>query len=150
MFKQVIVPLDGSELAEQALPYAEHLAAATGATLHLVRVVEPPSAVRAHGLGAPVNVYENVVAAQRGEATAYLDGIRSRLESEGITTIVATLDGYAAAALLDYAREESVDLVVMTTRGRTGLTRWAVGSVADRVAHGGTVAVLLVPAGPGH
>ncbi len=58
------------------------------------------------------------------------------------------LDGPPAAALLEYAREEGIDLVVMTTHGRSGPPRRALGTVADRVAQGGTVAVLLTPVGP--
>lgn len=78
MFTQIMVPLDGSELAERALPYAERLAALTGGTLHLARVIEQPAPIRAHGLGAPVNVYEEAIAAQRQEATAYLEQLRAR------------------------------------------------------------------------
>jgi len=78
MFTRIMVSLDGSALAEQALPAAESLAAAAGGTLYLVRVVEPPMAIRAYGVGAPVNVYEEVIAAQREEATAYLEAVRAR------------------------------------------------------------------------
>lgn len=145
MFRQIMIPLDGSELAEKALPYAEHVAAASDATLHLVCVVEPPSAVRAYGVGAPVNVYEPVIAAQRQEAMEYLERIRERVEGQGRPVRVQTLDGYTAATLLDYARENDIDLVVMTTHGHTGLSRWTLGSVADRVARGGMVPVLLIP-----
>jgi nucleotide-binding universal stress UspA family protein len=67
MFERIMVLLDGSGLAEQALPYAEQLVAALGGTLHLTRVVEQPAAVRAHSVGAPVNVYEGLIADQRAE-----------------------------------------------------------------------------------
>ncbi len=79
MFTEIMVPLDGSDLAEQALSYAEYLAGTSNARLHLVFVVEPPSAVRAHGLGAPVNVYQDVIAAQRQEAGGYLEQERARI-----------------------------------------------------------------------
>jgi hypothetical protein len=78
MFKRIMVPLDGSELAERALPHAEYLAKTSGATLYLVRAVEPPAAVRTHGLGAPVNVYADVIGAQRQEAVEYLNGVGAR------------------------------------------------------------------------
>jgi len=146
MFQQIMVPLDGSERAEQALPYAERLAEATNGTVHLVRVVELPSAVSAHGVGAPVNVYEQVIAGQREEATEYLERMRARLEERGQPVQVRRLDGDEAGALLDYAGEAGIDVVVMTTHGRTALLRWALGTVADRVVHAGTVPVLLVPA----
>lgn len=147
MFKQIMVPLDGSEWAEQALSYAQYLATTSGAALHLVYVIKPPSAVRMHGVGAPVNVYDPIIAAQREEATMYLEQARARLESDGRPAQTQLLSGDEASALLDYAREAGIDLVVMTTHGGTGLTRWALGTVADRVAHGSTVPVLLVPVG---
>ncbi len=142
MFDRIMIPLDGSELAEQALPRAAYLAAATGGVLHLVRVIEPPAAVRTQGLGAPVNVHAESIATQRQEAAAYLE----RLEREGRTVQTRLLDGYTAAVLIDYVREATIDLVVLTTHGRSGLTRWALGSVADRVVRGGAPAVLLVNA----
>lgn len=145
MYKRIVVPLDGSEFAEQALPHAEYLAKVSGATLHLVRVLEPPSAVRSHGVGAPVNVYGDVIAAQREEVTQYLDEVRGRVEGDGLAVQVMPLEGNAATALLDYVRQAEIDLVVMTSRGRSGPTRWAMGSVADRVLQGGATAVLLVP-----
>jgi nucleotide-binding universal stress UspA family protein len=145
MFKRIMVPLDGSELAERALPHAEYLAKTSGATLYLVRAVEPPAAVRTHGLGAPVNVYADVIGAQRQEAVEYLNGVGARLESDALSVQTAQLDGYAASALLDYVRQADIDLVVITAHGRSGLTRWAMGSVADRVMQGGLAAVLLIP-----
>jgi nucleotide-binding universal stress UspA family protein len=145
MFKEIMIPLDGSELAEQALPQAEYLASVGDGTLHLVRVVELPAAVRIQGVGAPVNVYQEVIAEQRRDAMAYLERMRSRLAADGRQVHTRQLDGDEAGALLDYAREAGIDLIVMTTHGRTGLLRWALGTVADRVAHSGSVPVLLVP-----
>ncbi len=146
MFDRIMVPLDGSELAERALPYARELAVATHAMLHLVRVVDLPPTVKAYRLGAPVNVYEEVIAAQRDEANAYLDEVQAREKSAGRPVTVQRLDGDTAAVLLDYVREAEIDTVVMTSHGGSGLTRWALGTVADRVMRGGTVPVLLVPA----
>lgn len=99
MFKNIMVPLDGSELAERALSHATYLAGMSGGRLHLVFVVEPPSAVRAHGLGAPVNVYQEVIAAQRQEATAYLEQQSARVEAEAQTVSTQVLDGSAADAV---------------------------------------------------
>ncbi len=141
MFDRIMVPLDGSELAERALPYARAIA-----TLHLVRVVDLPPVVKAYRLGAPVNVYAEVIAAQREEANAYLEDARAREESAGRPATVQRLDGDTAAVLLDYVREAEIDTVVMTSHGGSGLTRWALGTVAGRVMRGGTVPVLLVPA----
>jgi len=68
----------------------------------------------------------------------------ARAEASGPAARVELLDGDVATALVDYAREAEIDLVVMTTHGRSGLTRWTLGSVADRVAQGGAPAILLV------
>lgn len=147
MLTQIMVPLDGSELAEQALPYAERLTAAMGGTLHLAVVIELPAPVRAQGVGAPVNVYEPVITHQRQEATAYLEQVRRRVQQEvGRPVSVTILEGHPASVLLDHARESGIDLVVMTNHGQRGLTRWVMGSVAERIAHAGAVPVLLVPA----
>lgn len=146
MFRQILVPLDGSELAEHALPYALRLATLTDATLHLVCVVAPPSAVRAQGVGAPVNVYADIIAAERREAATYLESVQWRIQRTTKSVQVQVLDGHEAAALLDYLPQAGIDLVIMTKHGREGLvTRWTLGSVADRVAHGSMVPVLLVP-----
>jgi len=102
MFDRIMVPLDGSKLAERALPYARELAAAANAALHLVRVVDLPPAVKTHRLGAPVNVYAEVIAAQREEANAYLEDARAREQSVGRLVTVQRLDGDAATVLLDY------------------------------------------------
>jgi nucleotide-binding universal stress UspA family protein len=103
--------------------------------------------VRAYGVGAPVNVYAEVIASERQDAATYLESVRQRLQWDAESVRVRVLDGNEAAALLDYVQEAGIDLVIMTTHGREGLvTRWALGSVADRVAHGSAVPVLLVPA----
>ncbi len=146
MFDQIMVLLDGSPAAEQALPYAEHLAAMEGGTVHLVRVFELPAAVRSQRLGAPVNVYEQAIAAQRQEAMAYLEQARARLEGTERAVEIRLLEGDPATAVLDDARAAGIDVVVLTTHGRGGLTRWALGSVADRIAQGNAPAVLLVRA----
>jgi nucleotide-binding universal stress UspA family protein len=147
MLRQIMVPLDGSRQAEQALPEAAYLAALAGATLHLVRVVEVPSAVRINGLAVAVNVCEGVIAAQRQEAARYLERVRARLAEYGLKVIARQMDGDAARALLDYARIAEIDLIVMATHGRRALRRWVMGSVAGQIAQGGT-AVLLLRASP--
>lgn len=149
MFTEILVPLDGSELAEQALPHAQRLATAMDATLHLAAVIELPAPVRTQGVGAPVNVYESVIAHQRRETATYLAQVGERVQRAiGRQVSVTVLEGYPPTALLDHARAAGIDLVVMTNHGQRGLTRWVLGSVADRIARASTVPVLLVPAEP--
>src|SRR5438046_3179128 len=130
MFKQIMVPLDGSALAERALPFAERLARASGATLHLVRVVD----VLAHPDWAPAPVYvpQGVYEAALQEATTYLAAQRERLTAAGLAVQTATPAAAVGTALLDYEREAPIDLVVLCSHGRSGLARLALGSVAER------------------
>ena len=146
MFQQIMVPLDGSELAERALPCAERLGMATGAALHLVHVVElaPPLTWPFAPEYLPGSVYDDVVAQETQQATAYLDKMRERVAASGVHVRTEQMVGYAAATLLDYERDAGIDLVVMCSHGRTGLARLALGSVAERLLHHGTAPVLLV------
>jgi nucleotide-binding universal stress UspA family protein len=146
MFQQIMVPLDGSELAERALPCAERLGVATGATLHLVHVVElaPPLTGPFAPAYVPGSVYDDLVAQDRQHATAYLDKMRERVAAGGVHVRTEQMVGYAAATLLDYERDAGIDLVVMCSHGRTGLARFALGSVAEHLLRHGTAPVLLV------
>lgn len=148
MFERIMVPLDGSALAERALSCARRLAAATGATLHLVRVVEPPAALTPTGLYAPINVYDELMGAERREAAAYLERMREHMGvgADRVPVHLERLDGDAAVALLDYERAAGVDLVVLCSHGRGGLARFALGSVAEHLLRHGLAPVLLVRA----
>ena len=146
MFQQIMVPLDASELAERALPCAERLGVATGATLHLVHVLElvpPPEGPFALAY-APGGIHGDLVAQETQQATAYLDKVRERVAAGGVHVRTEQMLGLAAATLLDYERDAGIDLVVMCSHGRTGLARFALGSVAERLLHHGTAPVLLV------
>jgi nucleotide-binding universal stress UspA family protein len=146
MFQQIMVPLDGSELAERALPCAARLGVATGATLHLVHVVElmpPPTGPFALAY-APGGIHGDLVAQETQQATAYLDKMRERVAAGGVHVRTEQMLGLAAATLLDYERDAGIDLVVMCSHGRSGLARFALGSVAEHLLRHGTAPVLLV------
>jgi nucleotide-binding universal stress UspA family protein len=119
---------------------------ATGATLHLVHVVElaPPLTWPFAPAYLPGSVYDSVVAQETQQATAYLDTLRERVAAGSVHVRTEQMVGYAAATLLDYERDAGIDLVVMCSHGRTGLARFALGSVAERLLHHGTAPVLLV------
>jgi len=127
MIGTVIVPLDGSELAEQALPYAEAIARTSQAPLHLLRVVAPD---------AP--------AAAETEAREYL---RERAKAIGDRVQISVRMGQPADQIVDGADEMTDPVIVMTTHGRTGIGRWLYGSVADRVVRGSGTPVLLIRSG---
>jgi nucleotide-binding universal stress UspA family protein len=148
MIKRILVPLDGSELAERALPYAEELAHQFGATLVLVRVVNSVELSRSQAFSGylPAEVYDTAFEDARQAAHEYLEATAKRLAADGLEVDWAMRTGDPAGEVVEHEREARADLVVMSTHGRSGLGRWVFGSVADRVLRGGTVPVLLVRA----
>ncbi len=139
MLNLVLVPLDGSPLAERALPYATLLAERAGASLLLSRAV-------------PHSSHSSHIGGEDGEsrdAEDYLRGVAERLAEAGVTAEVAVIHhdlgkNDAASSLLEEARRREAGLIVMSTHGRSGLGRWVYGSVAEAVMAGAEIPVLLV------
>jgi len=144
LFLQVVVPLDGSPLAEQALPHAKELAAHLGLEIHLVRVVSQP--MPAYMGPDAVEYYYDLDADLVRTAINYLQSIESRLTQEGIRVTSRIFHGYAADNIVDYAKGLGQNLICMTTHGRTGLGRVFLGSVADKVLQEAVTSVLMVRA----
>lgn len=142
MYKRILVPLDGSKLAEQALPHAAVHAERFGAEIVLLKVLGP--------LPEPSMVGRKVIrgaeAATAQLAQDYLEGIVAGLREQGFPAMAATIEGKPYVKIIRFAEENEIDLIVMSTRGHSGLSRWLLGSVADRVVRGATVPVLLIPA----
>jgi nucleotide-binding universal stress UspA family protein len=137
---RIVVALDGSELAEAALPLAQRMAKAIKAKLHLVRAVVPPTAIfGAEYLPGTLPVLEEMEA----EATRYLETTVEKLQSTGLTTTAIVRTGIPAEVILAEACEPG-DIVVMSTHGRSGVDRWFLGSVADAVVRHGDIPVLVV------
>jgi len=142
-FQNILVPLDRSECAEQAIAVAGAIARRSGGALRLVSVEEPlPALVLASG--SP-DVAREVELEECDQLTHYLDSIADSVRNvQGGTVSTAVLHGPPATALSEYARTNVVDLVVMTTRGRRGLSRWLIGSVTDQLLRRIHVPVLLL------
>jgi nucleotide-binding universal stress UspA family protein len=141
----VLVPLDGSQLAEQALPVATAFARRTGATVHLVSVHEPvPLTAIPPDYPMPVQDMEAEAAEER---LRYLESVAAWTRTSLPTPVVASVvTGHAAGALCEYVGSHPVDLVVMTTHGHGGLRRLWLGSVADRMLpHVASPVLLLHP-----
>ena len=138
----VVVPLDGSELAELALPYAEELAAVLSLEVLLVRVArtDHPAFSYAEFAGRMPDFASELV----GEAARYLEAVSVGLRNRGLTVRHQVLRGAPAPALLDLAQETPRNLIAMTTRGRSGLTRWMMGSVAEALIRGSGDPVLVI------
>jgi len=142
----ILVPLDGSVFAEQALPLAQQLALASNATLLLVAAVPPIGDMGLALAGVePMWMLADSYATDAREK-AYLSAIAQRLQAIGITAHTCCVWDAPAQAILHTGTEEGTDLVVMTTHGRTGVQRLWLGSVAHKVLHAANVPVLLVRA----
>ena len=143
---QILVPLDGSRLAEQALGPAMSLARAWDAELALLQVVRPIllSADPSLPLPLPSAFDEEIATMWRTQAQDYLDDIVEKLHEQGIRASgVASLGWYAADSILEAARPERVAAIAIATHGRGGLRRLVLGSVADKVVRGADVPVLV-------
>lgn len=143
MYKRILLPLDGSAMAEQALPYAIAQAERFGAELILLRVVE---------LIAPMDALVPREAARRAEERTkawtqeYLERVAVGVQERGIPVQMVTVEGHPHTQIVQFAESNQVDLIVICTRGHSGISRWLMGSVADRVVRGAGVPVLLVRA----
>ena len=139
-YKRILVPLDGSTLAEQALPHAVALAEGLGAELILFRVLIPI----ASNLNLPPGAVKRSEAIMKDLAGEYLDKITSSLLEAKINISPVIVSGRPHEEIIRFAESEQVDMVVMCTRGHSGVSRWLMGSVADRVARSINIPVLLV------
>jgi len=142
MYKRILVPLDGSKLAEQILPHVKTIANATGGTVILVRAV-PEHAEFA--LEAPSET-KKWIKAEEDQAAKYLEGVAKGLEKAGLKTKAEVLPGEAGTQILTVAERENVDLVAMMSHGETGLSAFERGSVAEKVLKHSPRPVLMVRA----
>ena len=154
--RTMLVPLDGSELAESVIPHVEALAKQRGAELVdviLLRVCEPPFISSAYPeasmpLRWKEHVEQDLARSKRG-AEQYLAGVEKRLMDAGLRVsseviVGEYLAGNPADEIIDYANKNPPNLIVMTTHGRSGLRRWAYGNVADKVLLGSSSPIFLV------
>lgn len=145
MFQRILVPLDGSPRAERALPVAARIARASRASIILLRVATTPLDDGSHPTHR-LPLTRTVVEADIDAATAYLTALTASdeidLDGIGIKTEVAP--GHAASAILDVAREEQVDLIVMCGHQETGFKRWFASSVAQNVARQSPIPVFIL------
>lgn len=142
MYSKVIVPLDGSELSERSLPYARLVAGALSIPIELVEAFDVlPPAVRTAGTAlAARRMHE----AARRQSEDHLERIRAELRGQGYVATATTLHGEPAQAIMHWVGDAPDALVIMSTHGRGGIARWALGSVADKVLHSIPNPMLLI------
>jgi len=139
MFKKILVPLDGSRLAEKILPRVEKMVRYCQAEVHLIRVV----------VSYRIDPKEEKEERERllQEAWNYLEKIVSRLRKKRVRAYTVVVYGKDAVQICDFARKNRFDLIAMATHGRSGISRWALGSVADKVLNCSVVPVMLIRVG---
>ena len=148
MYKKILVPLDGSELAECVLPHVEAVASGCSAQdVIFLRAVSPfyiPTA--ADGAVFNDESIKRINAQNRAEAESYLNGLVNRTKYDNVNVKSEIIFGRADESITDYAAKNEVDLITIATHGRSGVSRWVWGSVADRILRGACVPVLMVRA----
>ena len=133
MYKNILLPLDGSEISESAIPHVQALALGCGTKkVTIAHVVERKR-------------YEGMLAAGKRPGV-YLQRTAERLKAKGINTHIELLTGDPSEAIVSYADNSPCDIIVMASHGRSGVTRWAIGSAADKVFRASSVPVLMVKA----
>jgi nucleotide-binding universal stress UspA family protein len=165
MFRKIIVPCDGSDLArESVFPQVEDLAKSMGAEVVIVRVVPVPAGRSGSAfkpgtpeLPAPLPVTaedvevalhpiykDQAIASAEAEARHSVSQAEAMLREKGISARSEVLLGQPAEEIIDYAKEENADLIIMCTHGRSGLGRWLFGSVTEKVLRGAKTPVLVI------
>lgn len=147
MYRKVMVPLDGSELAECVLPHVESLAKAGQVqNVILVRVAESFDTLSWGGTTAYLKDEDikQFDVRHRNAAQNYLDDLVGRLDMGGASVEKVVLSGRTAEKLAEYANKNNVDLVIISTHGRSGVSRWVWGSIADRLLHSVHAPVLMI------
>lgn len=143
--RRIIVPLDGSKLAEHALPRATELALHADATISLVQVLDLPSGAAYGEFGLAPDMDFDAVEQSRDDARSYLDSVASLLRSNCVRATWEVRVGGTVREIARAATTTGADLIVMSTHGRTGLQRIALGSVTLEVVKSGVTPVLIVP-----
>ena len=143
MYQKILAPLDGSELAERALEHIKIVTEGSRAPKVVLLQVIPWPAHPAHTLSDELIRSES----EKAEAGAkdYLVKVADSLKGDGIAVETDIVHGRPAEEILDYATQNKVDLIVMSTHGRSGVSRWVFGSVAERVLRHSAIPVLIIP-----
>lgn len=141
MYKRVLVPLDGSPLAEAVIPFLTEIAGPLDMSIVLLRVLEPVPPVVVEGLRQALI---DVSAARTRDARIYLAGVAATLQARGIETSCEVRSGRPDVRIVETARELTADLIAMSTHGRSGLGRLLFGSVAEQVLRHADVPVFMM------
>ena len=146
MFQRILVPLDGTDVSEKAIPVAAWIARASGGTIIFVSVVLPPIEFGTYSPERTIPLKPAAFERREAEANSYLTNVISSHASDlaGISTELDVTAGAVSSGIYSEARLEHVDLIVISSKGETGLKRWVFGSVAQEVVRHSPVPVLVL------
>lgn len=144
-YQHVLVPLDGSELAESVLPHLEAVASNCQiTTVELIRVVPPIEMHFKAALPIDSRQEKQINEAALKEAEDYLLRVKARLDASRMTVVTKVLPGEVANQMVEYIEKSGVDLLLIATHGRSGISRWVWGSVADKLLRSSCIPVFVV------
>ena len=141
MFDRILVPLDGSQLAECVLPHSVAIASSFNAEITLLRMLEKNQAGTSAQLFDLLNWQIN-----KTKATVYLEKTRSRLEAAKVRARAAVLEGLVAEGITEFAQNEGMKLIIISSHGHTGLSKWGISSTAQKIILSAPTSVLIVRA----
>lgn len=141
MFDKLLVPLDGSSLAECVLPHAAKIARASDSQIYFLRVLDPISAAT-----RPRSVDPFDWQVRKAEAESYLKNVASRFDEFGLRSNTVILEGKAAENIIDFAHTNGIKLIIMSSHGQSGISGWNVSSVVQKVILRAQTSIMIVRA----
>ena len=131
LFQRILVPLDGSSLSEQVVPFAAALAKAGKGSVTLLHVVDVSALQDTGQVWVEMPSVKQFVDEELARARTYLETVQGRLQADGVTADIEVAIGTPTGVIGDAIENTKADLVAMSTHGRSGLARWVIGSVAE-------------------
>lgn len=139
MFKKILIPLDGSKLAERAIPHAIYMARIFESQIQLLHVLDFSPYQDTSTVTEPLNWQIN-----KAQADLYLNGIAAQLRGQNLNVEYHLREGKTAESIIDFAQQQGVDLIVIATHGASGLSRWNMSSIAAKVISKACLPLLIV------
>lgn len=139
-YRNILIATDGSENTQRAISYGIEIAKLSGAAVYALYVVNTSPIISEYWTIGKKNVYEII----RSEGEKAVFEVKKIGEASGVEVKEVVLDGYPSNAIIDFAENNNIDLIVMGTLGKTGLDKLLIGSVAEKVVRGSKVPVMVV------
>jgi nucleotide-binding universal stress UspA family protein len=143
-FSSILVPLDGSEISESVIPHVKEIAQVLKSGVILMRVVEPVLHVRTIGGPDHFAYTDQQVGEMKLEATEYLNKLSLEFSGTGSSISTELRVGNAANEIIKFAADSKIRLIAMSSHGKSGVSKWVLGSVSDKVVHAGKTSILLI------